>query len=312
MNKIYFLIDNNYPLSVYEEDFILSNLSNIIFVSNNIYDSKQYCKTVFKIKDQIIDYNDFGKLIKPNVLMNDAFNYVVNNENLSITNFNVINKDVYYKEIYNFITNEKLLLNTNIINPKLFKKIQNGYNKHSRFLHALNVSFLSYKIAYNYLKKEDLKSIILAGLIHDITKDYDYSLQLSLAKNNKYFSKFNRGNDYSLHQFASAVVYEKIIKKYDTFNLDIYDAISFHCTGKANMNLFSKILFYSDKYECSRYLSNKEKSVKIIDSIFRSIKNFDSEFHNFIEDQINYFKNKNIDYLSDSNAKEFYEFELKK
>ena len=185
MNKTYFLIDNNYPLSVYEEDFILSNLSNIIFVSKNINDSKHYCKKVFKIKAQIIDYNDFGKLIKPSVLMNDILNYTVNKENLSITNFNINNKDVYYKEINNFITNKKLLLNTNLINPKLFKKIQSGYNNQSRFLHALNVSFLSFKIAYNYLKEEDLKSIILAGLIHDITKDYDYSLQLSLAKNMK-------------------------------------------------------------------------------------------------------------------------------
>ena len=306
MNKIYFFINNKFPLSVYEEDFILNSFSDIIFISDDINYSKNYIKSIFKKNPEIESLNDFKISSKNSIFFNDTLKYLVNKVNFTLANFNNKYKVVYSNQISNFITNEKLILNSNIIDINLYKKIKENYLDENRFLHALNVAFVSYKIALFQESNISFENIFLAGLVHDIAKDLEIKKQLDLAKNNQYYIECK---DYALHQFAGAELYKKLTSDFDE---EIYNSISFHCTGKDNMSLFEKIIFYADKYEPSRYLNNKIKSDKVVKSLFNSYDNFDSTFYDFVLDQIEYFKSKKYNYLEDKYANKFYSFELKK
>ena len=309
MDNIYFFIKNKFPLSEYEEDFIFDNLQKIIFV---LYDFETYkfqfrfLKKHFKINPIIISFEDYKKIKECYLFYNDITNYVEKMLIFQFKNSLIINKDVYLSNCFNFITNEKLISNFNIIKPSLIKKIKKKYINKNRFQHALNVGFISFKISYFQSKKKDAESIFLAGLFHDITKDFPQKKLLVLAKKNKYYIE---SKNYVLHQFASAEYYKKI---FTNFNEYIYSSISFHCTGKKNMNLFEKVLFFSDKIDPLRYLNNESRIIKITNILRDSYFNFDNSFNEMVLDLVNYFTSQNYDFNENLYSKEFVNFYYKK
>ncbi len=310
MDKIYFLIKNKYPLSLYEEDFILSNKGKIIFVNNYDYSDnkelKKYIKKVFNIYPTIIPIDEFLRLNNVNLFYNDIVFYIENIKNYNLKNFNIIKKDVYKHNWNNFITNEKLIINSSIISKHIYKKIKKKYLYSNRFNHALNVGFISYKIGFFQKEINDNNSLFLAGLIHDIAKDIDINKQKKLALNNKFYID---SKDYVLHQFAGAEIYKKLLRDN---NPDIYTSISFHCTGKKDMNLFEKIIFLSDKYDPLRYINDKNKHSNKIKILQDSYLDFSHSFEYLTLDQVSYFKSKKYDINENYYSKEFYNYYLKK
>lgn len=307
MDNIYFLIKNKYPLSLYEEDFILSNKDNIVFVNyDNNSNNSDLFKKVYKINPTMITKEEFLKLSKVNLFYNDIAYYIENIDNITLKNFNIINKDVYFNNWNNFITNEKLILNSSIIKKNIYNKIKKKYLDLYRFYHALSVGFISYKIGFFQKEINDKESLFLAGIIHDIAKDIDMNKQKELASKNKFYIE---SKDYVLRQFAGAELYSKLINKIDT---NIYSSISFHCTGKKDMNLFEKIIFLSDKYDPLRYISDKNKHSNKIKILHDSYLHFSHSFEYLTLDQVSYFKSKNYDINENFYSKEFYNFYLKK
>ncbi|HIS65599.1 MAG TPA: nicotinate (nicotinamide) nucleotide adenylyltransferase [Candidatus Avoscillospira avistercoris] len=93
------------------------------------------------------------------------------------------------------------------------------------------------------------------GILHDVTKALGKRAQLLLCE--KYgimTNAFERENYKLLHSRTGAAVARHIFGECD----EVYDAIYWHTTGKANMTLMEKILYISDYMEPQRSFDGVE------------------------------------------------------
>lgn len=88
-----------------------------------------------------------------------------------------------------------------------------------------------------------------AGMLHDITKALDGSLQLTLCREyGIVLDSFSEENPKTLHALTGSLVAERIFGENDR----VVEAIRCHTTGKADMNLLEKILYVADYMEPNR------------------------------------------------------------
>lgn len=88
-----------------------------------------------------------------------------------------------------------------------------------------------------------------AGLLHDITKALDGPRQLTLAgEYGIMLSAFQQKNPKTLHALTGSLVAERLFGE----NESVVQAIRYHTTGKANMNLLEKIIYVADYMEPNR------------------------------------------------------------
>ena len=88
-----------------------------------------------------------------------------------------------------------------------------------------------------------------AGILHDITKAIDGPLQLTLcAEYGTMLSDFSRRYPKTLHALTGSLVAEHLFGEKDA----VVQAIRYHTTGKANMNLLEKIIYVADYMEPNR------------------------------------------------------------
>ena len=88
-----------------------------------------------------------------------------------------------------------------------------------------------------------------AGILHDITKAIDGPLQLTLCEAyGKILDGFSRKYPKTLHALTGSLVAERIFGE----NKAVVDAIAYHTTGKADMNLLEMIIYVADYMEPNR------------------------------------------------------------
>ena len=88
-----------------------------------------------------------------------------------------------------------------------------------------------------------------AGILHDITKAIDGPLQLTLCEAyGKILDDFSRKYPKTLHALTGSLVAERIFGE----NKAVVDAIAYHTTGKADMNLLEMIIYVADYMEPNR------------------------------------------------------------
>ena len=88
-----------------------------------------------------------------------------------------------------------------------------------------------------------------AGLLHDITKALDGSLQLTLcAEYGKVLDEFSENNPKTLHALTGSMVAQRIFGE----NEAVVAAIESHTTGKPAMNTLEKIIYVADYMEPNR------------------------------------------------------------
>ena len=88
-----------------------------------------------------------------------------------------------------------------------------------------------------------------AGLLHDITKALDDSLQLTLCREyGIVLGEFSKKNPKTLHALTGSLVAERIFGE----NKQVVDAIRSHTTGKADMTTLEKIIYVADYMEPNR------------------------------------------------------------
>ena len=88
-----------------------------------------------------------------------------------------------------------------------------------------------------------------AGVLHDISKALDGPLQLTLCSEyGIILDEFSTKNPKTLHALTGSLVAERIFGE----NQAVVDAIRWHTTGKANMNLLQKIIYVADYMEPNR------------------------------------------------------------
>ena len=111
-----------------------------------------------------------------------------------------------------------------------------------RYNHSLCVADEAKRLAIRYGADQD--SAYLAGLLHDITKNFSDEEHLNI------FCKFDiilsnvEMNSNKLWHSISGSAYVKNILKID--NQEIVSSIRYHTTAKSNMTLFEKLIYIAD------------------------------------------------------------------
>lgn len=138
--------------------------------------------------------------------------------------------------------------------------LKSHLNEH-RFLHSVSVAETAYELAIRF--REDPDDAYLAGLLHDIAKEYDDDTILKLAKeNNIRLTDEDINNPGVIHSYLGAIMAKKI------FNVPDYicDAIKTHTLGDYMMTKLQKIIFISD------FIEPKRKFIKDIPEVIEASK----------------------------------------
>ncbi len=123
-----------------------------------------------------------------------------------------------------------------------YKQILKERLTEKRYFHSLCVAEEAKRLAQKYSADEE--KCFLAGLLHDITKD------TSAEEHFKIFKLFDimltdiENGSFKLWHAISGSIYIKNILKID--DNDIFDAVRYHTTAKADMSLTGKILYLAD------------------------------------------------------------------
>lgn len=131
-----------------------------------------------------------------------------------------------------------------------------------RYQHSLNVADVASKLAnvYHY----DVDKAYLAGLLHDIAKEFTKEQNLEVLRKNGIETVFDDRNNRVLHCLVGALVARE---KYGV-DEEVYHAISCHTLGDIPMNLLDKIIFVADKIEpLKKYTGIEEERKKAFSDI---------------------------------------------
>ncbi len=131
-----------------------------------------------------------------------------------------------------------------------------------RFNHSLCVAQEAQRLAILY--GEDPEDVYLAGLLHDITKNFSLDEHLNI------FGKFGiiltdiEKSSIPVWHGISASIYVKNILNIN--NEKIISAIRYHTTGKSNMTLFEKLIYLADFTSADRNYPNVEVMRSLVNS----------------------------------------------
>ncbi len=119
--------------------------------------------------------------------------------------------------------------------------------KPNRVAHVLGCRDMAVALAEHW--GADREDAARAGLLHDITKALNTSLQLTLCRvYGIVLDDFSKQNPKILHALTGSLVAKRIFEENDA----VVSAIASHTTGKAGMNLLEKIVYVADYIEPNR------------------------------------------------------------
>ena len=143
------------------------------------------------------------------------------------------------------------------ITDSLIKKIdiylkQNLLKK--RYKHTLSAALTAKKLCK--LFGVDSKKGYLAGLLHDIARDFDTEdLFKTVSRDGKVISCEEKEYPVLLHARAGAVMAKEL---FNIDDIEIIEAIEFHTTGSAGMGDLAKVIYIADYIEPRRKYITKE------------------------------------------------------
>lgn len=111
-----------------------------------------------------------------------------------------------------------------------------------RYTHSINVSKEARSLAKLY--GADEQKAELAGLLHDITKEFDKEEQLKIINNGGIILDSIQLKVPKLWHSISGSVYIKT--ELNIIDNDIVNAVRYHTTGRAGMSLLEKIIYVAD------------------------------------------------------------------
>lgn len=135
-----------------------------------------------------------------------------------------------------------------MINTELIKEIEvfvhATFDKDShRLKHIYNVKKVA--VALGKIYHVDIPSVVVASYLHDITKHYSFTENKNIL-GNLYHESIPKP---CLHAYSASILAKT---KFNIDDLDILNAITYHCTGRSKMSMLEKIVFVSDYIEESR------------------------------------------------------------
>ncbi len=115
-----------------------------------------------------------------------------------------------------------------------------------RLKHTLGVAEAAKEIAKTHFPALDLKTVELAALMHDFTKEYPHEKQLELCSHyHIQLTEEEKNNPKLLHSKTGAMIAS------ERFSLpsEACSAIYWHTTGKADMSPFEIVIYLADYIE---------------------------------------------------------------
>ncbi len=128
------------------------------------------------------------------------------------------------------------------MNIEEYKQIIKTKMGEYRFIHSVNVAKEAKALAKLY--GADEQKAELAGILHDITKEFDKSEQLKIINNGGIILDSIQQNTPKLWHSISGSVYIK--ENLNINDEDILNAVRYHTTGRAGMSLLEKIIYVAD------------------------------------------------------------------
>ena len=171
-------------------------------------------------------------------------------------------KDLTPQAVYGYIQREQLYgTHTDLthLTPDELRPIALSYLKPKRMPHVLGTELEAVRLARMYGADETKARI--AALLHDCTKKLEMPEQLELCR------EFGIELD-ELEQRALKLLHSRtgaeIARRVFDVDDEIYSAIRWHTTGRANMTKLEKILYLADYIEPSRNFDGVEPLRKVV------------------------------------------------
>lgn len=145
------------------------------------------------------------------------------------------------------------------LEPDTLRPIAMSYLKYKRMAHVLGTEQEAIRLAEKY--GADVKKAQVAALLHDCTKKLEMDQQKALCA--KYGLKLDPLENKALKLLHSKTGAE--IAR-DVFGVDdeIYGAIKWHTTGKADMTMLEKVIYLADYIEPNRDFPGVDKLRKAV------------------------------------------------
>lgn len=130
------------------------------------------------------------------------------------------------------------------------RDIVKSYMSPKRFFHTIGVEKEAVALGKIFLP-DKVNKLGLAGLLHDITKDFKTEKQLLLCE--EYDIAIDKDNIIPklLHSKTGSEFAKRSLGG-DIVDDEIYSGIYYHTTGRANMTLFEAIIYLADYIEETR------------------------------------------------------------
>ena len=152
--------------------------------------------------------------------------------------------------VYGYILRNHLYgtaVNLKSLTPEQLRPIALSYLKGKRIPHVLGTEREAIRLAERY--GADVEKARVAALLHDCTKKLDMDEQLALCR--RYGIELDGLEQKALkllHSKTGAAIARDVFGVED----DIYSAIWYHTTGRANMTLLEKVIYLADYIEPTR------------------------------------------------------------
>lgn len=148
-----------------------------------------------------------------------------------------------------------------------------------RYEHTVGVMYTAGALAMRY--EYDVKTAMLAGLMHDCAKCIPNDKKLAMCeKNNINVSDLEKANPFLLHAKLGAFL---AMHKYNIRDKEIISAILNHTTGRPNMELLDKIIFVADYIEPRR-----DRAPRLMEIRKLAFTELDSAMYEILKDTLGY------------------------
>ena len=151
---------------------------------------------------------------------------------------------------------------------EFFKSAIKSLETEKRFKHTLGVQKEAYELGKIFMPNEAEK-LELAGLLHDITKDFAVEKQLYLC--DEYGIDVNREHLVpKLLHAKTGCEYARRLFGDEAVDDSVYSGIYYHTTGRKNMTMFEAIIYFADYIEEGRTF---EDCVKLREYFYSNLSN---------------------------------------
>lgn len=148
---------------------------------------------------------------------------------------------------------DKILITEEMLNSlreSLCEKLEKGLMSEKRFRHTIEVEKMAVTLGEIFLP-DKINLLRAAALLHDITKEYSFEMQIKLCA--QYDLDIKEENYYApktLHAITAAACIER---EYPEFaSEEVIGCVRWHTTGRADMELSEKLIYLADYIDMSR------------------------------------------------------------